>query len=162
MVVVADTSPIAALLHINKLNLLYKLYGTVFIPETVSIELKSLTQFGYDISFLKKTDIYIIRKAKNNILIKKLSLHLDEGEAEAIALAKELNADLLIIDEKLGKQFATAEDINCKGVVGILIEAKQHNMIQSVKPFLDDLINNLKFRLSEKIYNAALKKAGEL
>ena len=43
---------------------------------------------------------------------------------DTIALAKELNADLLFIDEKLGKQFAEAEHIACKGVVGILIEAK--------------------------------------
>lgn len=62
-----------------------------------------------------------------------------------------------MIDEKLGKELAEAENITCKGVVGLLIEAKQNGLLQSIKPLLE----NLKFRLSDKIYMAALKKAGE-
>ncbi len=72
-----------------------------------------------------------------------------------------MNADLLLIDEKIGKQFAEAENIPCKGVVGILIEAKKKGLLPLIKPLLDDLIINLKFRLSDKIYQLALKKAGE-
>lgn len=125
MVVVADTSPLTALIHLNKLYLINMLYGEIYIPSTVALELNSLVHFGYDISFLKETDRYKICKAQDEIFIKNLSEYLDEGEAEAIALAKELHADLLLIDEKLGKQFAEAENITCKGVVGILIEAKQ-------------------------------------
>jgi len=79
-----------------------------------------LTSFGYDISFLEDHDKYIIRQATDTRFIQTLSEYLDAGEAEAIALAKELNADLLLIDEKLGKQFAEAEHIACKGAVGIL------------------------------------------
>jgi predicted nucleic acid-binding protein len=161
MVVVADTSPLTALLHLKKLYLIQMLYGEVYIPSTVAIEINSLADFGFDISFLKQRDVYLIRKAQDEILINDLKQHLDEGEAEAIALAKELNADLLLIDEKLGKQYAEAENISCKGVVGILIEAKQQGLLSVIRPLLDDLIKNLKFRLSDKIYEAALKKAGE-
>ncbi len=162
MVVVADTSPLTALLHLNKLHLISMLYGRVYIPVTVAKELNTLVQFGYSISFLEEKQTYIIQKATDELLVKNLCEYLDEGEAEAIALAKELHADLLLIDERLGKQFAEAEAIPCKGVVGILIEAKHQGLIQLVKPLLHDLIHNLKFRLSEKVYNAALQKAGEL
>ena len=90
-----------------------------------------------------------------------MSAHLDLGEAEAIACAREMKAELLLIDEKLGKEFALAENIHCKGVVGVLIDAKKQGLIQYLKPLLDDLIQNLKFRLSDKIYKLALQKAGE-
>ncbi len=160
MIVVADTSPITALLHIKQISLLKILYKQVFIPATVAAELNTLISFGYDLSFLKEED-YIIREALNKVFIEKLNKHLDLGEAEAIALAKELNADLLLIDEKLGKQYAEVEHITCKGVVGILIEAKLKGLIPQIKPLLDDLVNNLKFRLSDKIYKLALQKANE-
>lgn len=103
----------------------------------------------------------MIRRAPDTGFIEKLSEILDPGEAEAIALAKELKAELLLIDEKIGREFAVAEHIDCKGAVGILIDAKKKGLILSLKPLLDDLVTNLKFRLSERIYQLALKKAGE-
>lgn len=161
MIVVADTSPITALLHLQNIHLLESLYGPVFIPVSVANELNSLIAYGFDISFLEDKEKYIIRQAADTSFIKMLSVHIDAGEAEAIALAKELNADLLLIDEKLGKQYAEVEHITCKGVVGILIAAKNQGLLPMVKPLLDDLIQNLKFRLSDKIYKLALQKAGE-
>ena len=161
MIVVADTSPITALLHLKLIHLLGLLYGPVFIPVSVAKELDSLTSFGFDLSFLGDKATYIIRQAADTGFIKMLTIHVDAGEAEAVALAKELNADLLLIDEKFGKQYAEAENITCKGVVGILIAAKNQGLLPSIKPLLDDLIEHLKFRLSDKIYQLALQKAGE-
>ncbi len=161
MIVVADTSPVTALLHLQQLDLLRLIYGQVFIPLTVATELKSLIHFGFDISFLSEEGICKVMEASDTNFVKTLSRNIDAGEAEAIALAKELQADLLLIDEKLGKQFAEKENIVCKGVVGILIEAKRKGLLPLIKPLLDDLLLNLKFRLSDRIYQLALRKAGE-
>lgn len=161
MIIVADTSPITALLHIKQLHLLKTLYGQIFIPLTVAAELTTLISFGYDVSFLQEKNTYIIYEATETVFVKELSEHLDAREAEAIALAKELKAKLLLIDEKIGARFAQAEGISCKGVIGILIEAKKEGLIPALKPLLDDLIINLKFRLSKKIYLLALQKANE-
>lgn len=161
MIVIADSSPITALLHLKQVSLLERLYSRVYIPFTVAAELQTLVPFGYDISFLEYTNTYIIRKATDVLFMRALHTYLDAGEAEAIALARELKADLLLIDEKLGKQFAEAEHIACKGVVGVLIEAKQKGLIPLLKPLLDDLMVNLKFRLSATIYKLALQKANE-
>ena len=103
-----------------------------------------LFSFGYSISFLEEKQTYTVLKESDELLVKNLCAYLDEGEAEVIALAKELNADLLLINEKLGKRYAEAEAIHYKGVVRILIQAKQQGFIQFIKPLLDDLINNLK------------------
>ena len=161
MIVVADTSPITALLYLNQIHLLRTLYGQIFIPSTVVVELNTLVTFGYDLSFLQQENTYIIYKAADTAFVKELSEHLDAGEAEAIALAKELKAGLLLIDEKIGARFAQSEGIYCKGVVSVLIEAKKEGLIKALKPLLDDLILNLKFRLSKKIYSLALQKANE-
>ena len=104
------------------------------------------------------SEVYEIRPSTSSFFIQKLSEFLDPGEAEAIALAKELGADLLLIDERIGRRFAEAEQIACKGVVGILIEAKKEGFIQLLKPLLDDLVENLKFRLSHHIYKLALQR----
>lgn len=161
MVVIADTSPLTALLYLKELPLLYQLYGQVYIPAAVAAELQSLTSFGYDLSFLEERERYIIRAAADKALIETLSESPDTGEAEAIALAKELQADLLLIDAQLGKEAAEAIHIACKGVVGVLIEAKHAALIPLVKPLLDDLMSGLKFRLSDHIYQLALKRSGE-
>ncbi len=89
MIVVPDTSPITALLHISHIHLLHKLYGQIFIPVTVAAELNTLTSFGYNISFLKDRGKYNVCQAKDLQFIEALSEHLDRGEAEAIALAKD-------------------------------------------------------------------------
>ena len=161
MVVVADTSPLTALLHLNKLHLVIDLYQSVYVPNTVANEMRELVSFGYDVSFLNDKEHYFIRSANNTQLIEELCKVLDPGEAEAIVLAKEVHADLLLIDEKLGKEIAVKQNIKCKGVIGLLIDAKAQGFIPELKPLLHDLVSNLKFRISENIFNLALKKAGE-
>lgn len=161
MVVVADASPLTALLHLNKLQLLIDLYRQIYIPTAVANEMYELMPFGYDISFLNDHSHYIVRPANDVELVKVLSTVLDRGEAEAIALSREVKADLLLIDEKLGKEIAVKENIKCKGVIGVLIDAKAEGLIPQLKPLLDDLVNNSKFRISNTIYKLALEKAGE-
>ncbi len=61
----------------------------------------------------------------------------------------------------MGKEIAEKENLKCKGVIGLLIEAKTKGLIPQIKPYLDDLVNNLKCRVSGTIYRLAWKKAGE-
>ena len=162
MIVVADTSPVTALLHLKQLHLLKLLYEQVYLPTAVAAELQTLRPFGYDLSFLQDQKTFIVRSAIGKQIVARAYHELDLGEAEAIALAIELNADLLLIDERIGKNTAEAEGLTCKGVVGVLIEAKHKKLIPAIKPLLDDLIENLKFRLSDRIYRLALERAAEI
>ena len=84
-----------------------------------------------------------------------LEAKLDPGEAEAIVLALELNADLLIVDERKGRKEATKLGIQITGTLGVLLKAKQIDMISSIKPILDDLINS-GFWVSTEIYQQVL------
>ncbi|MCT7983462.1 DUF3368 domain-containing protein [Laspinema sp. A4] len=86
---------------------------------------------------------------------------LDPGEAEAIALARELNADRLLIDERKGRAVASRLGIKLTGVLGILIVAKRRELITEIKPLIDELIDISRFRVGDELYARVLQDVGE-
>ena len=124
-------------------------------------ELFQLKNFGIDISPLQNADWVIIKNPNNNALLNRLLIQLDEGEANAITLAIELNADLLIIDEIKGRKIASSLSINITGLAGVLILAKKEGYLKSVKPTLDKILNETSFRMSKILYQQILDAASE-
>jgi len=122
--------------------------------------LEELKRFNFDLSLLEEAGWIIVQAPTDTALIGKLEQVLDRGEAEAIALAKELQADFLLIDEKKGRSIAEGEALVVIGLAGILTRAKQLHVIPEVKPLMDSLIKN-NFRISKTLYKAVLAKAGE-
>lgn len=92
---------------------------------------------------------------------RRLELELDPGEAAAIALAIELKADLLLLDERRGRTVASRFGLRFVGLLGVLIEAKQQGYLGAVKPILDDLITRAGFWVSQPLYERVLQAAGE-
>ena len=97
--VVSNTTPLISLLKINQLNILRNLYGQIFIPYVVFNEIEAGKSKGF-YKDLSKIDWIKIVEIKD-ISAVKYFLDLDSGEAEAIVLANELGADLVILDERL-------------------------------------------------------------
>ena len=159
MTVVSNTSPIIALSSIDQIDILHKLYGAISIPEAVFSEITA-----YNLPGCKevKTLSWLQHQAvKDNDEIMSLTLELDRGEAEAILLAVELKADLLLIDERKGKLVADRFSINNIGILGVLIEAKHKKIIKAVKPLLNDLLIKAGFWFDNATYNLVLQKTGE-
>ncbi|MCB0532446.1 MAG: DUF3368 domain-containing protein [Saprospiraceae bacterium] len=98
---------------------------------------------------------------KNKALFTALRKIVDPGEAEAIVVAMETGADLLLIDERLGRQVAKDYDIPVLGILGILKIAKKKSCINLVKPLLDRLISEAGFRVSANLYREVLTDVGE-
>jgi predicted nucleic acid-binding protein len=73
----------------------------------------------------------------------------------------ELNAELLLIDERTGRAIARQNGIPIIGVLGVLLEAKRQGLIGAVKPPLDQLINQVEFWVDKQLYDAVIKFAGE-
>ena len=97
----------------------------------------------------------------NQDLIVALQRDLDRGEAETIALALELGADLVLLDEKEGRHAAQRFGLRVIGVVGILLEAKTSGAVGTVRPHLDAFRQTAGFYLSTSLYQHALAMAGE-
>jgi predicted nucleic acid-binding protein len=161
MIIVSDTSSLSALLRIGQLDLLKSLFFTIVIPEKVADELRQLPAFGVDISSFEMADWISIKQPTDLALLEKLSLNLDEGEAQAIALAIELSADWLIIDELKGRQTATMLSINIMGLGGVLLLAKREGVLPSVKNILDQILSQTSFRMSAALIDKIQLAADE-
>ncbi len=161
MTVVSNTSPITSLAAIGQLDLLRQLYSSIVIPQAVYDEMVGL---GYTVpgAIAVQTLPWIeTRQVINRIFVGELQNELDAGESEAIALAIELTADLLLIDEYPGRIIASSLGLNLTGLLGILLVAKRRGIIPAVKPVMDDLISQAAFRVGDRLYADILQSAGE-
>jgi predicted nucleic acid-binding protein len=158
MIVVSDTSPITNLIQIGCLNLLNVVFGKIIIPQTVYNELCELADQK---KILDDQDWISVIAAENRSVITQLEANLDKGEAEAIALAIELQSDFLIIDEIKGRTIAENMGIKIVGLLGTLLKAKELGHLSELKPKLEQLVK-LGFRINPRLYEHVLKMAGEV
>ena len=161
MIAVSNTSPITNLAAVGQLNLLQQLYGTIIIPQAVYQELTSAGDTIPGAIEVQTFNWIQVQQVTNRTLVESLLNQLHQGESEAIALAIELQADRLLIDEELGRKVAADNKLKFTGILGVLIEAKQRGLISSVKSVLDNLINQAEFWVTEALYNRVLQMAGE-
>jgi predicted nucleic acid-binding protein len=161
VIVVSDTSALSNLALVKHLWLLEAIYRTVIIPEVVASEL--IASSNSTISAIPKLSWIQTQSLANAQLANQLQRErgLDAGEANAIALALELQADDLLIDERLGRQEALRLGLSIIGILGILLVAKQRSLIPQVQPVMDALINNAGFRVSAQLYQRILGIAQE-
>jgi hypothetical protein len=117
MIVVSNTSPLTNLAVIGQFNLLEKLYSNIHIAEGVWNELNAQGKHWPGREEVAKSDWIERYEVKNQRLVNALRQDLDRGEAESIALSLELNADLIILDEKEGRHTAQRFDLNVIGVI---------------------------------------------
>ena len=161
MIIVSETSPINNLAEINQLHLLHQLYGTVLIPEAVFQELTDPSFPVAGATEVQTFDWIQTLTVSDRTLVEAMSNELDIGEAEAIALAVEIQADQVLIDERRGRLVANRLNLRCIGILGILVEAKSQGLIAEVKPLLDALVNEAGFWVAEPLYNSILRLVGE-
>lgn len=160
MIVVSDTSALCNLALIDRLWLLEAIYQTIIIPEVVANELAAASNLT--ISSMLQLSWIQTQSLTNSQLADQLQQGrgLDAGEANAIALALELQADDLI-DERLGRQEARRLGLSIIGILGILLIAKQRNLIPQVQPVMDALIDQAGFRVSPQLYQRVLALSQE-
>lgn len=157
--VVSDTTPILSLLKVGQLNLLNQLYGKLIILQAVfdEVEAGRHKDFYTDLYKLNWVDV---RTIANREQLEKLS-NLGAGEAEAITLANEIKADLVLIDERIGRFYARKLGLKLSGTLGVLLKAKQAGHVQHVKPIVNSLLNQRIF-ISDRLKQRTLELANEL
>jgi predicted nucleic acid-binding protein len=153
MIFVSNSTPLIALSRINNFNLLKEYFGEIHIPEEVFDEVVTR---GGDLSGAEEVasaEWIKVDKVRNKIAVESLSINLDKGEAEAIVLAREMDA-LLIIDDGDGRRTAESLGLKITGTLGILLLAREDGKLD-LKIALNDLMA-AGFRLSEKEYKRIL------
>lgn len=159
MIVVSNTSPIIGLAAVGQLDLLGALYGQIIVPQAVRNEVAA----GGDrpgVNALARSWIEI-RSVRNWLSVTTLQLELGAGESEAIVLAAETGADLVLLDEHKGRTIATRLGLKVVGSLGILVSAKHRGLLPAVRPVMEDLIHESGFRVSLDVFERALRLAGE-
>lgn len=157
MIIVADSSALVALAISDCLELLDQLYREVKVPKAVFDECTHANKAGS-----KKLESYL----KNKVLDIDLSNYiisangLGQGELEAMALYKHLNAGQLLIDDRRAKKVAIVNAISVVGSLGVLIYAKEKNLIKEVKPYLMKIKDSEIF-LSDNVVAQVLAIANE-
>ncbi len=159
--VVSDTSPLTSLAAIGQFVLLRQLYGSLHIAEAVWDELNAAGQHWPGRNEVADAQWIERQIPKNRLLIMALCQDLDLGEAESIALALELKADLILMDERDGRHKAIQLGLKPVGVVGVLLTAKARGHVTKVRPMLDALRQQAGFYLGDSLYKEVLRLAQE-
>ena len=157
-VVVSNTTPLIALAWLKQLDLLPTLFTTVHIPEAVRNEIRAKPQ-AVGGGELEAADWLIVVPVTNPLAVELLLDQLDLGESQAIVLAHENSANLLM-DERRGRRRALQSGLTVVGTLGILVEARQQKLIGPLRPMLD-LLRKLPFHMSDALYSNVLHRVGE-
>jgi predicted nucleic acid-binding protein len=163
MLAVSDTSPISNLAFIGRLELLKSQFSTVWMPDAVANELLAHPDPAVkDLIQAAKREHWIrVGTPEDSRLLRILLLQLHRGEAEVIALATDLKADIVLIDEQEGRQLALKTGLAVTGVLGILLRAKRDGEIAAIKTEIDHLRSKAHFFISAPLEAKILVAAGE-
>ena len=139
MNVVCNTSPLLVLAKIQRLGLLTQLYARLVIPGAVCDEIGAKADdAAAQMQALVATPRVTVPRATPQTLAG-LPVDLGPGEREAIALALETAADLVVLDDQAGRRLARARGLQVTGTVGVLIEARSRGLLPALRPEFDRL-----------------------
>lgn len=158
--VVVNATPIITLSTVRQLDLLHQLYGEVLIPEAVHSELLAGGQRRVGVADLATRPWIRPCALRDPSRAELLLTDLDQGEAEVIALAQELQAGLVIIDERLARRHAERLHLPMTGTLGVLLKAKRVGLVSRLEPMIAD-IRAAGIRLGEDLVRRVIQLAGE-
>ena len=155
-IVVADTGALISLGHTRQINLINRVFGEFYIANAVWVELNDYENPNFDKTSLSELHNRVLDIRTTN----HLSTIMDYGESESVILYKEINADYLLIDDNKARSIAESLDVKCIGSVGLLIRAKQMDVLSELCPISVNWINSGRY-FSKKLLDRVLEDLGE-
>jgi len=126
---IVNSTPLIALSLIGRFSLLKAIFDEVIVPAAVYDEVVSRGRGRPGVEEVKNADWVVVKAPKEKSSLPPMLLGLDQGEVDVILLAQELEADWVLVDEKLGRRTAKAVGLRVKGTLGILLVAYQAGLI---------------------------------
>ncbi len=158
--IISNATPLIAFARIQRLDLLHQVVGTLAIPEEVADEIRGYRGGHYGEIDLTRESWITVQAVQSSAQVQLLLPTLDQGEAEVITLALEQHAHLVLIDELTGRKVAESLQLPVLGSVGILIRAKQMNLVPAVRPLLEKMVQR-GVRYSQRFITSILRQIGE-
>ncbi len=156
MQLISNSSPLIALSTLEKLDILKTLFGNIIIPEAVYDEVFTR---GFD--KVSVPGFLAIEKISDKNLMVSLEMQIGYGESEVIALALESKITRVLIDDKQARKIAENLGLKVMGTLGVLILAKEKQLIKDIKPLVLELIEKINFRIDRNVLNKALRLVNE-
>jgi hypothetical protein len=151
MIVVSDSSPLIALCRIGSLELLHDLFGQLVIPDAVWQEIVASHPGKAGVTEIAAATWIARQSVKDRPLLKLLRQDLGAGESEAIVLAREMSAEVLLMDERRGREAAKCLGITCTGLIGVLIEGRRRGIVNDPASIAQDLRDIAGFWISDEL-----------
>jgi predicted nucleic acid-binding protein len=145
----ADSSALIIFWQIRRLELLRSMFRQAVVPRAVAREV---------FPSLGPLPAWLVEQ--HAPLPPRPALVLDDGEREAIALALDLDADVVVLDDLPGRRVALTLGLQVIGSAGLLLQAKGAGLIDAVRPDLDAMLE-AGFYVSRPLYRDVLMAAGE-
>ncbi len=156
-----DASTLIALARIGQLEILARTGARVVIPREVYAEVVVRGEGKPGATEVREAAWIETRGVADHNMVTRLRTVLHTGESEAIVLAKEIDADLLILDDGEARDTTRSEGLSVVGLLAFLVLAKERGTIEQVRPLLDTL-RQQGFFMSDALYHNILQRAGEL
>ena len=161
MIIVSDSTALIGLAKIGKIDLLRGIFSRVHIPEEVFKEVTEAGKNRPGSDAIRRAEWVETKTVQDRTQVNLLMASLDKGEAEVLALSKELRADLILLDEEKARKSAVIAGFEVMGLLGVLVIARNLGLIEAIKPLIEEL-KNKRFRISDRVIAEALMKAGEI
>lgn len=155
MIIVADTSPLNYLIRLGHPDVLREIYGRVLVPRAVLIEMQHPEAPPEVRAWASAPPAWLEERHVQQIDVS-LAEDLGDGEREAISLALEIHANLLLIDERAGRQEAEARQIEVAGTLAVLLEASMRGYVEFPETITQ--LRGYGFRVSKSIEMALLNR----
>lgn len=160
MTVICNTTPLINFAAINRLDILQAMFGQIVIPQAVYHETTG-SSFPDSQVVLQAIASGWLQVSRVSTIASEISPELDRGEREAIALAIETGEQRILLDEREARQIAQSFGLQVIGTLGILLLAKNQQIIPQVQPLLDATIDTAQYWVSATLYQQVLRQAGE-
>lgn len=156
---VADSGPLIGLAKIDQLEILPALFAKVLVPPEVWNEVTVRGRHLPGADKVRGAEWLVIQEPDPQ-LVKPLSILVDAGEAQAIALAQTTEGCTVLLDDSRARKIAERLGIKQIGTVGLLLRAKRRGLTGQIKPHLEALIANGIY-IRKELVEAVLREAEE-
>ena len=161
MKTVSNSSVLISLGKIGRTSILRDKFGKILIPPAVWREVVEEGGERPGAREVAESDWIEVAEEVGGDIKSILTMELDEGEAEAIALAKSIGAGRILIDEKIGRIYAEEHGLVVIGTLGLLVLGKRNGLVSSVRDEIEKLILSKGFRVSDELIKEVLLQVGE-